>query len=98
MRHETDVLYADEMSALARQHPTIRFEPTLSRASDRWSGRRGYVQAHVKELWAELSAAASGGTPHAYICGLERMVGSVREILRTDLGLPRQQVHSERYD
>jgi ferredoxin-NADP reductase len=98
VRHETDVLYADEMSALARQHPTIRFEPTLSRASDRWSGRRGYVQAHVKELWAELSAAASGGTPHAYICGLERMVGSVREILRTDLGLPRQQVHSERYD
>jgi CDP-4-dehydro-6-deoxyglucose reductase len=101
VRHDTDVLYADEMTALARQHAFLRFEPTLSRASERWSGRRGYVQAHVKELWAELvatSAAAPGGTPHAYICGLERMVGSVREILRTDLGLPRQQVHSERYD
>lgn len=96
VRHEADVLYADEMLALAKQHPSIRFEPTLSQPGDRWSGRRGYVQAHVKELWAGLTAL--GGTPHAYICGLERMVGSVREILRTDLGLPRQQVHSERYD
>jgi ferredoxin-NADP reductase len=96
VRHEADVLYADEMSAMVQQHPNVRFEPTLSQPAAEWSGRKGYVQAHVKELWAEL--AALGGTPHAYICGLERMVGSVREILRTDLGLPRQQVHSERYD
>jgi len=33
-----------------------------------------------------------------YVCGLERMVGSVRELLRKEMGLPRQQVHSERYD
>ena len=96
-RHEDDVIYADEMSALVREHPFVRFEPTLSQPRGDWRGRRGYVQTHVKDLWAEL-AALGGGTPHAYICGLERMVGSVREMLRTDLGLPRQQVHSERYD
>jgi ferredoxin-NADP reductase len=97
VRHETDLLYADEVRAMAAQHPALRFEPTLSQPGDGWSGRRGYVQTHVKELWAAL-AALGAGAPHAYICGLERMVGSVREILRTDLGLPRQQVHSERYD
>jgi ferredoxin-NADP reductase len=96
-RHEEDCIYADEMRALTREHPFLRFEPTLSQPRGEWRGRQGYVQKHVPELWSEL-VAREAGTPHAYICGLERMVGSVREILRTDLGLPRQQVHSERYD
>jgi hypothetical protein len=59
--------------------------------------RRGYVQAHVRELWDKL-AASSGATPHAYVCGLQRMVGSVRDLLRKEMGLAREQVHSERYD
>lgn len=95
-RHDHDVLYADEMASLVAEHRWVRFIPTLSQGTAAWTGRRGYVQTHVRELWAELLAL--GGTPHVYICGLERMVGSVREILRGELGLPRQQVHSERYD
>jgi ferredoxin-NADP reductase len=97
VRREADLLYAAEMEAIERAHPSFRFIPTLSQGSDGWAGRRGYVQAHVNDLWRDLSALG-GGVPHAYVCGLERMVGAVREILRTQLALPRQQVHSERYD
>jgi CDP-4-dehydro-6-deoxyglucose reductase, E3 len=97
VRHEEDVLYADEFAALAREHPFIRFEATLSQPRATWEGRRGYVQAHVRELWGMLVAAARE-KPHAYVCGLQRMVGSVRDLLRKDMGLPRDQVHSERYD
>ncbi len=97
VRHEQDLLYADELRRAAEAHPFVRFEPTLSQPGPGWQGRKGYVQTHVRELWDEL-AALGAGPPHAYICGLERMVGSVRELLRKDLGLPRQQVHSERYD
>jgi CDP-4-dehydro-6-deoxyglucose reductase, E3 len=97
VRHEEDILYVDEFDALARAHPNVRFEPTLSQPRGAWDGRRGYVQTHVVALWSALTAA-SAETPHAYVCGLERMVGSVREMLRKDLGLPRQQVHAERYD
>lgn len=96
-RHEEDIIYADEWSTLTREHPFVRFLPTLSQPQTEWQGRRGYVQTHVKDLWADL-VALGAGTPHAYICGLERMISSVRELLRKDLGLPRQQVHSERYD
>jgi NADPH-dependent ferric siderophore reductase len=32
------------------------------------------------------------------VCGLERMVASVRDLLRKQMGVPREQVHSERYD
>lgn len=97
VRHEEDLLYADELAAVAAGHPSVRFEPTLSQPRGPWPGRRGYVQTHVQDLWAELGRLG-GGLPHAYVCGLERMVGSVRDLLRKDMGLPRQQVHSERYD
>jgi CDP-4-dehydro-6-deoxyglucose reductase len=100
VRREEDLLYADEFRDLARRHAAFRFEPTLSRPHDSWSGRRGYVQSHVPALWDELTASARGGAPapHVYVCGLERMVGSVRDLLRKEMQLPRQQVHSERYD
>jgi ferredoxin-NADP reductase len=96
VRHEADLLYGDEFRALAQAHTAFRFVPTLSQPGPGWDGRRGYVQTHVRELWQEL--AAGGAAPHAYVCGLERMVGSVREMLRKEMGVPRQQVHSERYD
>jgi len=99
VRHEEDLLYRDELAGLAREHPHVRFEASLSQPRGDWRGRRGYVQTHVPDLWRELVSLGLGpAAPHAWICGLERMVGSVREILRKDMGIARQQVHSERYD
>jgi ferredoxin-NADP reductase len=97
VRHEVDLLYSDEFGALAAAHPLIRFEPTLSQPQGAWGRRHGYVQTHVRELWDNL-AESSGAMPHAYVCGLQRMVGSVRDLLRREMGLAREQVHSERYD
>ncbi len=95
VREEGDILYREELDALAREHPHVRVEYTLSRPHAAWTGRRGYVQSHVPELWKELGAS---GTPHAYVCGLQRMVGAVRDLLRKEMSVARQQVHSERYD
>jgi CDP-4-dehydro-6-deoxyglucose reductase len=97
VRREVDMLYETELRALAAAHPNVRVEYTLSQPTAAWTGRRGYVQTHVRALYDEL-AARGEGAPHAYICGLERMVSSVRELLRKDMALPRELVHSERYD
>jgi CDP-4-dehydro-6-deoxyglucose reductase len=97
VRHEADLLYEEEFRSLAQQHSFFRFEPTLSQARSDWNGRRGYVQTHVRALWEELHQSC-GDAPHAYVCGLEKMVGSVRTLFKSDLGLPRERVHSERYD
>jgi ferredoxin-NADP reductase len=97
VRHEHDILYRDELEAMARKHRNIRLEITLSQPGDAWSGRRGWVQAHVRELWDAMTAFGSG-EPHAYVCGLERMIASVRELLRKQMAIARQQVHAERYD
>jgi ferredoxin-NADP reductase len=95
VRREEDRLYQDEMEALAKAHPSFRAFYTLSRPNPGWGGKTGYVQTHVEALWRELEAS---GPPHAYICGLERMVGAVRDLLRKQMNVERKQVHSERYD
>jgi len=97
-RREEDLLYRDEFDAWTREFPNVRYEVTLSQGSSAWTGRRGYVQQHVPELIKDLRVKVSPIEPHAYVCGLERMVSSVRELLRTDLSVPRKHVHTERYD
>jgi CDP-4-dehydro-6-deoxyglucose reductase len=97
VRHEEDLLYEQEFRDLARAHAFVHFEPTLSQPRGAWEGKRGYVQTHVRDLWEALATGAEGA-PHAYVCGLERMVASVRDLLRKQMGVPREQVHSERYD
>lgn len=93
VRHEEDLLYRSELEALASARSNVRVELTLSQGDEGWTGRRGYVQTHVPELLGAL-----GDEAHVYVCGLERMVTAVRDVARKNLGLPRQRVHSERYD
>jgi CDP-4-dehydro-6-deoxyglucose reductase, E3 len=98
-RNEGEILYWDELRAIAAQNPHVSVEVTLSQPAPGWEGRRGYVQLHLRELYDRLARVSPPASPpHAFVCGLERMVGSVREILRKELGLPRTSVHSERYD
>ncbi len=97
-RFEEDILYRDELARWAAEHPQVRYEITLSRATSDWTGRRGYVQEHASELVRELRARSPDAEPHAYICGLDRMVSAVKDLLRNELALPRKHVHTERYD
>ena len=97
VRHEEDRLYLDELEELAKGHANFRYAISLSQPKGEWTGLRGYVQTHVESAWRELEGTQKGA-PHAYVCGLERMVGAVRDVLRKQMNVPRQQVHSERYD
>jgi ferredoxin-NADP reductase len=97
VRHEVDRLYREELEELAAKHPNFRVQYTISQPAAEWTGLRGYVQTHAEGLWRELEATGTGA-PHVYICGLERMVGAVRDLLRKQMGVDRKQVHSERYD
>jgi CDP-4-dehydro-6-deoxyglucose reductase, E3 len=92
-RTHEDLVYREDFEQIATRCSSFAFEPTLSRAHDGWEGRRGYVQTHVKELVAEL-----GGDCDVYVCGLHKMIQEVRAVVRTELGMPRQRIHTERYD
>lgn len=94
VRTPADALYREEFEALAAKHPNVRFELTMSRPTAEWQGRTGYVQTHVLSLWHELAAL---GVPHAYVCGVKKMLTEVREVLKTN-GVERQRLHLESYD
>lgn len=93
VRTEQDLLYADEFAAWAKALPGFQFLPSLSRGSDSWTGRRGYVQTHVPELIQRYDGGCD-----VYVCGLSKMVKDVRGILKTQLGLAKDRIHTERYD
>lgn len=92
-RTEEDILYRDDFSALSARLPTFTFVPTLSRGATGWTGRSGYVQAHLPEIVDRVGKDAD-----FYVCGLNKMVADVRSLLRKQLGVDRQRVHGERYD
>ena len=91
-RTQEDILWREQLEALARSVAGLRLEVTLSRPEASWHGRTGYVQRHVVELAREL------GEPHVYICGLNHMVSEVRALCKGSLGYDRKRIHGERYD
>ncbi len=98
VRTEADRLYHDEFVDYERRYPHFRVHYTLSQPAEPSAGEsRGYVQAHVERLWRDLAPSAAE-VPHAYVCGLEKMVSAVRDCLRKEMHIERKQVHSERYD
>lgn len=98
VRSEADVLWGEQLREWTARFPELRVEVTLSRPPASWRGRTGHVQTHVAELLAALQAAQPRAEPHVFICGLNRMVSEVRALCKSQLGLDRKRIHSERYD
>jgi CDP-4-dehydro-6-deoxyglucose reductase, E3 len=92
VRTQADILWREELELWASTFPELRLEVTLSRPDAGWRGRSGHVQVHLAELGRALME------PHVFICGLNRMVSDVRALCKTELGLDRKRIHSERYD
>ncbi|MEO8027083.1 MAG: FAD-binding oxidoreductase [Bryobacteraceae bacterium] len=91
-RYETTILYGEEFGALAQKHSDqMRYWPTLSRGSESWSGRRGYVQNHLDEAIGERRDL------DVMVCGLAPMVDQVRALLK-GMGFERRQIIVEKYD
>lgn len=91
VRYPHTLLYRQEFEELAARHPNFHFWPTLSRAPENWSGRRGHVQEHLEPLVAQRSGV------DIYVCGLKAMVDDVRQRLKAR-GFDRKQIRYEKYD
>lgn len=92
VRHPETILYRSEFESLAARNPRFHFLPTLSRPPANWQGRAGYVQEHLRNVFAGRKDFK------AYICGLKVMVDEVRFILKQEFGLDRKQIRFEKYD
>jgi len=90
-RYEHDIIYRAEWERLTASHGNFKRLFTLSQADSNWHGTRGYVQDAVVPFIQEPSSK------DFYICGLVRMIDGVVEKLLS-LGVPKEQIHYERYD
>jgi ferredoxin-NADP reductase len=91
-RYPEDIYYQNEFERLAAEHPNFHYVATLSRGPEDWTGSRGYVQEHLRQIVGERKDM------HVYICGLNEMVSSVRNLLIEECGWDRKRVIYERYD
>jgi CDP-4-dehydro-6-deoxyglucose reductase len=89
-RTTRDVLYYDEMLALAKEMPQLKYHVTLSRETETWTGHRGYVHAVYEELFKDKRPA------DFYLCGWKNMIDEARERIAA-MGYDRKSVHFELY-
>jgi NAD(P)H-flavin reductase len=90
-RSVSDLLWHDEFVARAQATPRFRYEPVLSQPDLAWTGRRGWVQAHLPELAGALPPASV-----ARVCGSKPMVESCLSLLQS-LGMAETNLEAESY-
>lgn len=73
MRTEADLYLHDEIQGWAEHLYEFQYVPVLSRASDSWTGRRGYVQDAVLADLPDLSEHA------IYLCGSPHMIADAKQ-------------------
>ena len=89
VRYEDEILYESEWRRLQAEHANFHFHPTISRPKA-WQGDTGWVQDSLRKYLVDP------GAKEAYVCGVVPMVKAVKPLLM-ELGVPRQQIHTEKY-
>jgi ferredoxin-NADP reductase len=90
-RFDGDIIYQDEWEKLQKEKKNFKALFTLSRADEKWKGARGYVQEQIAGFIPNPPAH------DFFICGLSKMINDVESKLLS-LGVPKEQIHFERYD
>jgi ferredoxin-NADP reductase len=89
-RYDDDIIYKDEWEKLAKEKPNFKPYLTLSRP-EKWTGPKGYVQEGIEKF------VPKPAEKDFFICGLNKMIMDVQDKLLS-LGVPKEQIHYERYD
>lgn len=85
-RSESSMAYADRFESWRKQG--IQVVPVLSQGDSDWGGRRGYVQAVLREDEERGEGFVFPARHGAALCGQKEMVDEVRQIYE-ELGVPR---------
>ena len=92
-RTRNDVIYHDELAALARRDPRFTLRITVTRDSaPGWSGRNGRIDVTmIQALLEDL-----GGDANCFVCGPDGFVETAATLLM-QAGRPRSAIRTERF-
>lgn len=91
LRTEQDMYYQPELEKLSKELPDFKFEYVLSRPSDAWKGKKGYVQNFIHEFEYLQTPSTF------YLCGNGGMIKDVKAILEKE-GFDKAGIFSEAFD
>jgi NAD(P)H-flavin reductase len=90
-RHRADLIFHEELEALAATHPALHYYPTLTQPENSgWEGMTGRVTAHIPHY----VRSAEGKT--AFLCGSKQMLKDVSDIL-INLGMDKKKIKKEQF-
>ena len=92
IRSEKDIYFKAELDALKAKLPNFEYDYVLSRASDSWTGKRGYVQNQLADFDYKTIQTTF------YLCGNGAMIKDVKHQLLEVDGLEKIKVWSEAFD
>jgi ferredoxin-NADP reductase len=92
-RTRDDVIYHDELTALARSDPRFTLRMTLTRDSaPGWAGRVGRIDLPAVQMLVE----SLGGEVDSFVCGPDGFVETAAALLM-QAGQPRDAIRTERF-
>jgi len=92
VRSEKDIYLKEELDALANEFPNFKYEFVLSRPSESWSGKKGYIQHFIKEFkYNDVPTTF-------YLCGNGGMIKEVKHQLLEVDGFDKTRLWTEAFD
>jgi CDP-4-dehydro-6-deoxyglucose reductase, E3 len=92
VRNESEMYYEPQLNELKKELPNFNWEFVLSRPSEKWQGKRGYIQHFLKEFdYKNIETTF-------YLCGNGGMIKEVKHQLIAVDGIDKTKIHSEAFD
>jgi CDP-4-dehydro-6-deoxyglucose reductase, E3 len=90
LRSESDIYIQNELDQLTEKYSNFDYDIVLSRPSEYWSGKQGYVQNFLFDFDIKTDTCV-------YLCGNGGMIKEVKHLL-AETGFPSQRIWSEAFD
>jgi ferredoxin-NADP reductase len=94
VRTAIDIIFKDEFGQLEKDNPNFKFHVTCTRLGegDPWTGRRGRIDpAWIREQVGDLANTVF------YACGPNELVEFAEKLVRDELGVPKEQMKTEKW-
>jgi NAD(P)H-flavin reductase len=91
VRMEDELLYTSELREM-ESDKRLNLIEAVSRPTDAWSGFRGRVTDYIRTLGNDFNWKET----EYYLCGNGEMITEVVQLL-TEKGVPKEQIHKEKY-
>lgn len=92
VRSESDIYYENHLQEIQKSLPNFTYEYILSRPSETWKGRKGYVQHFLNDFDYKNIPTTF------YLCGNGGMIKEVKQQLLEVDGLPKTAIWAEAFD